>query len=224
MPTQPYDVLIAGGGLAGLCLARHLTREAPDAPGVPCGEACPPGARGRLQGRRIERRDRRPLFSARARPRAAPSRAAAREVRPAVFLSGRREPARRRALRARALRLSAGAVVPARSRPPREHAAAQRPGRRRRRARRLPRDGVRVRRVAPSPRDPVGRPHGDRRRPMAGRRQRTERAHPAPARPDAASRPPRQRVLVPRAVRGSRSTTGPRTRPGRRACHPGSAG
>ncbi len=27
--TQPYDVLIAGGGLAGLSLARQLTREAP---------------------------------------------------------------------------------------------------------------------------------------------------------------------------------------------------
>jgi flavin-dependent dehydrogenase len=27
--TLPYDVLIAGGGLAGLCLARQLTREAP---------------------------------------------------------------------------------------------------------------------------------------------------------------------------------------------------
>ena len=27
--TQSYDVLIAGGGLAGLCLARQLTREAP---------------------------------------------------------------------------------------------------------------------------------------------------------------------------------------------------
>src|SRR5207302_1501749 len=26
---QPYDVLIAGGGLAGLCLARQLAREAP---------------------------------------------------------------------------------------------------------------------------------------------------------------------------------------------------
>jgi flavin-dependent dehydrogenase len=27
--TQPYDVLIAGGGLAGLCLARQLTRQNP---------------------------------------------------------------------------------------------------------------------------------------------------------------------------------------------------
>ena len=27
--TRPYDVLISGGGLAGLCLARQLTREAP---------------------------------------------------------------------------------------------------------------------------------------------------------------------------------------------------
>ena len=29
MPV-PYDVLIAGGGLAGLCLARQLTRETPN--------------------------------------------------------------------------------------------------------------------------------------------------------------------------------------------------
>ena len=62
MPV-PYDVLIAGGGLAGLCLARQLTREAPDLRVFLAERRSAPRSGGRVQGRRIERRDRRALLS-----------------------------------------------------------------------------------------------------------------------------------------------------------------
>ena len=70
-----YDVAILGGGLAGGCLARQLRQEAPAAARPRRRKAPASGARGGLQGRRIERRDRRPLFPEAARARAAPSRA-----------------------------------------------------------------------------------------------------------------------------------------------------
>ena len=66
-----YDVVILGGGLAGLTLARQLRAGAgqPACPGA--REAHPPGARSRPQGRRIERRDRGSLLRPGARPQAA---------------------------------------------------------------------------------------------------------------------------------------------------------
>ena len=81
-----YDVAILGGGLAGGCLARQLRLEAPSLRVLVVEKRHAPGARGGVQGRRIERRDRRPLFPEAARARAAPARGAARKARAALFL------------------------------------------------------------------------------------------------------------------------------------------
>ena len=73
--TNHYDVAILGGGLAGGCLARQLRQEAPDAARAGRREAAASGSRSGVQGRRVERRNRRALFSEEPRPRAAPARA-----------------------------------------------------------------------------------------------------------------------------------------------------
>ena len=58
------DVFIAGGGLAGLSLARQLRRAGPALAGCCRRKAPASGAGSGLQGRRIERRNWRALFPA----------------------------------------------------------------------------------------------------------------------------------------------------------------
>ena len=129
------DVFIAGGGLAGLTLARQLKREVPSLRILVAEKRTHPASRSRAQGRRVERRDRRALFPEDRRSRAAPALRPSREARPALLLSGRRQPRSPPALRARAAGVSAGAVVSARSRSSRKLPVRDGSGRRHRRPR-----------------------------------------------------------------------------------------
>ena len=161
--------------------------------------------------------DRRSRAAARARPAA--------EARPAIFLSRTTATATSRAASSSGRRLPAGAVVPARSRTPRELAAADGARRRHRRARRLHGPRHRARRPAAS---------------VIGRRRRTDR-DTVQARwlVDASGRAglleaassgwrARSRTLANacwfRFPDRLASTTGPTTRPGRPACRRASAG
>ena len=67
MQRAEHDVLILGGGLAGLTLAIQLRQRDPSLDGHGARTARAPGARGGVQGRRIDGRDRRALFRRRAR-------------------------------------------------------------------------------------------------------------------------------------------------------------
>ena len=192
---------------------------------APCREAAASGARSGVQGRRVERRDRRALLPERARSRAASARAASSRssgCATSFRTSDNRDIDARVELGPAAL--PAGAVVPARSRPAREHAAARRPRRPASRCSTAARVdaafelGDRAHRVD----DSAGRAARETvDGALAGRRQRPRRPDPAPARADAPGRTHGANACWFRvATRGSRSTTGPTTRPGRRACRP----
>ena len=149
----------------------------------------------------------------------------ARKARAPVFFSARRQPRPRRAGRARTAALSAGAVVPARSRPARELLLATDADDGRRGARRLPCSGESRWTGARAS------PHRSRRRraratvygALGRGRQRPRRAAEAAARAAPSEPARRQRRVVPLQRRASRSTTGPTIRRGRRACRRGLA-
>ena len=62
VPHGHYDVAILGGGLAGLSIAMQLKMTRPETRVLVTEKRDGAGARGRLQGRRVERRDRRALL------------------------------------------------------------------------------------------------------------------------------------------------------------------
>ena len=226
MSLTTYDVVILGGGLAGLCLARQLRQEEAPHRGAGGREAAASGARGRLQGRRVERRDRRALLPEAPRPRAAPGRRASSRS------SGFRYFFTARATTATCVsRIELGPPrfppvpsLPARPRPSRELPAREN------RARTAPtcRDGCRVdggrarrpRSHRVDARTPAARPA--RVRGALGRRcERPQR--PAQAASSGCARPAAHGANAGwfRVRRASAWTTGPTTRPGRRACPTG---
>ena len=90
--SAQYDVVILGGGLAGLTLAIQLRQRIPGID-VPCSSGAPSGARSGVQGRRIDGGDRRALFRRRARPARAPGRRTDPQVRlPLLLLRRPRRP------------------------------------------------------------------------------------------------------------------------------------
>ena len=89
--ADSYDVAILGGGLAGLTLGAAAQAGAPRHEHLHRREARGPGARGRLQGRRVDAGGLLQLLRRGARLQGPPRGRADPQVRPALLVPGRRQ-------------------------------------------------------------------------------------------------------------------------------------
>ena len=199
------DVVIAGGGLAGLCLARQLKLEAPGPARARGREASPPGA-ARRRSRSASRASKsaRTIFSKILGLEPHLRGAHLEKLGLRYFFPHRDNRESHTPRRAWAVRLSPGAVVPARSRPSRElRCCGQRaiPGSRCWTAPRCERSSA-----GDSQHDIEfdggGGRDARRAQPLARRRERPRRTDQASARP----RPDGRRIARTRAGSASRSS------------------
>ena len=227
-PGEPlYDAVILGGGLAGLTLARQLHREAPHLRVLVAEKTPHPVREAAFKVGESSVEIGAHYFQIGARPRAAPARrdssrssgcATSSRTAATATSPGGSSSARRTSRSVPSFQLDRGRL---------ENLLLDD----RARAGVEVLDGCTVRRVAL---DSAAQHHASTSRAPAAsrtvhgalgrRRERPRRPDPAPARADRGRHARRQRLLVPRQRRASRSTTGATTRRGRRACRPASAG
>ena len=219
-----FDVVIAGGGLAGLTLARQLHLEAPHLRVLVCEKRRHPVPEAAFKVGESSVEIGAHYFKTIVDLEGAPRARSPSETGSALLLPAREQPRYRHARRARRQRLPAGAVVPARSGPSRELAAEAGPRVRRLRARRLHGAGDRARR--PRARGCVrhGRRLAQGHRTMDRRFERTRGPAEAEAGTEASGLTCGQRVLVPLSAPAQGGRLVGRSRPGARACPAVSAG
>ena len=125
--ADSFDVVILGGGLAGLTLARQLKQERPALRVLVIEKRAHPVREAAFKVGESTVEICGPLFRPHSRPRPAHGRATARQVRPALLLHRRLEPRHHPALRARRPLFPAHRQLSARSRAARELSFATNP-------------------------------------------------------------------------------------------------